>query len=181
MVSRRRKVVSGLCRTYHPIWLSACHGPGNASIRRDCGGSSGTSVGGDPCGARSLPPCCTRTGSISATSISPGWCALASLPFSIPNRPITRYRPTCCQGGMRQRRNDGSKGGSILAKWCLAHHQEIPLYLLRGHPRHPEGLRLRLQPGAGQALGQVRDKALSKGESACFLDCLPHNKSYDSG
>ncbi len=29
---------------------------------------------------------------------------------------------------MRQRRNDGGKGGSILAKWCLAHHQENFLY-----------------------------------------------------
>ena len=35
--------------------------------------------------------------------------------------------------------------------------------------------------GAGQALGQARDKPLSKRVSACFLDCLPHNKSHDSG
>ncbi|MBP9174299.1 MAG: hypothetical protein KBF54_07105 [Rhizobiales bacterium] len=35
--------------------------------------------------------------------------------------------------------------------------------------------------GAGQALGQVRDNALSKRELPCFLDCLPHNKSHHSG
>ena len=46
--------------------------------------------------------------------------------------------------------------------------RKIPLYLLREHPRHHEGLRRRLQPGAGQALGQVRDNALSKRESSCF-------------
>jgi phosphomethylpyrimidine synthase len=35
-----------------------------------------------------------------------------------------------------------SRGGSIMAKWCLAHHKESFLYYaLRGHLRHHEGVR----------------------------------------
>ena len=34
--------------------------------------------------------------------------------------------------------------------------------------------------GTGQAL-QVRDNALSKGESTCFQGYLPHNQSHNLG
>ena len=38
-----------------------------------------------------------------------------------------------------------SRGGSIMAKWCIAHHKESFLYdALRGHLRHHEGLRREL-------------------------------------
>ncbi len=33
--------------------------------------------------------------------------------------------------------------------------------------------------GTGQALGQMRDKPLSKWEKACFQGYLPHNKSHN--
>ena len=37
-----------------------------------------------------------------------------------------------------------SRGGSIMAKWCMAHHRELPLrHALRGHLRHHEGVRRR--------------------------------------
>ena len=80
---------------------------------------------------------------------------------------------------MRQRRNDGGKGGSIPAKWCLAHHQENFLYthcedICDIMKAYDVGYSL----GTGQAL-QVRDNALSKGESTCFQGHLPHNKSHN--
>ncbi len=84
MVSSRHKMVSGLCRTYHPVWLPACHGPDN----------------------------------------------------------YTHCEDIC----------------DIMKAYDVG-------YSL----------------GAGQALGQVRDNALSKRELPCFLDCLPHNKSHHSG
>ena len=38
-----------------------------------------------------------------------------------------------------------SRGGSIMAKWCIAHHKESFLYdALRGHLRHHEGVRREL-------------------------------------
>jgi hypothetical protein len=41
-----------------------------------------------------------------------------------------------------------SRGGSIMAKWCLAHHRGIlPVHALRRDLRDHEGLRRRLQPG----------------------------------
>ncbi|MEB3735163.1 phosphomethylpyrimidine synthase ThiC [Halopseudomonas pachastrellae] len=56
--------------------------------------------------------------------------------FTIHAGVLLRYVP------MTAKRVTGivSRGGSIMAKWCLAHHQEkLPLYPLRGNLRNHEG------------------------------------------
>lgn len=40
-----------------------------------------------------------------------------------------------------------SRGGSIMAKWCMAHHRELPLRALRRHLRHHEAVRRELLAG----------------------------------
>lgn len=61
VVSSRHKVVSDLCRTYHPNWPYACPNPGSAWAKQPYVPSSVTCVGGKRCVAKSLPPCCTKT------------------------------------------------------------------------------------------------------------------------
>ena len=61
--------------------------------------------------------------------------------FTIHAGVLLRYIP------LTAKRMTGivSRGGSIMAKWCLAHHKEIvPLHALRGDLRNHEGVRRRV-------------------------------------
>ena len=64
--------------------------------------------------------------------------------FTIHAGVLLRYIP------LTAKRMTGivSRGGSIMAKWCLAHHKEIvPVHALRGDLRNHEGLRRRVLAG----------------------------------
>jgi phosphomethylpyrimidine synthase len=50
-----------------------------------------------------------------------------------------------------------SRGGSIMAKWCMAHHRELPVRALRGHLRHHEGVRREFSLGDGLRPGCASD------------------------
>ena len=68
-----------------------------------------------------------------------------------------------------------SRGGSILAKWCLAHHQrEFPLHALRRHLRNHEGVRRRLlarrRPAPGLDRRRQRRRAVRRTRNARRAD-----------
>ena len=80
--------------------------------------------------------------------------------FTIHAGVLLRYIP------MTATRMTGivSRGGSIMAKWCLSHHERVvPLHALRGHLRDHEGVRrlvlARRRPASRQHLRRANDEA----------------------